>query len=112
MHRNVEPDFACQILAAFETREPAGACQTQPLSPDTHTSVQPALVEPLSERELQVLRLLESSLTQREIADQLYVSVNTVRSHVQHIYGKLGVHSRIEALNHAQDLGLLQQRLR
>jgi DNA-binding CsgD family transcriptional regulator len=68
---------------------------------------QGSLVEPLSERELDVLRLLPTSLSTTGIAEGLYISKNTVRSHVAHIYGKLGVHSRLEAVQRAQELGLL-----
>jgi LuxR family maltose regulon positive regulatory protein len=67
----------------------------------------PALLEPLSERELQVLRLLATDLTVPEIAEQLVISVSTVRSHVKSIYGKLGVHSRYEAVARATELKLL-----
>jgi LuxR family maltose regulon positive regulatory protein len=65
------------------------------------------LVEPLSERELDVLRLLPSDLSSAEIARELYVSVNTVRSHIGHIYDKLDVHSREEAVLRGQALGLI-----
>jgi ATP/maltotriose-dependent transcriptional regulator MalT len=61
----------------------------------------------LTERELVVLRLLATRLSQREIARELYVSVNTVRTHVQGIYRKLGVASREEAVAAARDLDLL-----
>jgi len=61
----------------------------------------------LTERELVVLRLLATTLSQREIAQQLYVSVNTVRTHVQGVYRKLGVASREEAVAAARDHGLL-----
>ena len=57
----------------------------------------PDLVEPLTDRELDVLRLLPSRLTVREIADELYVSMNTVKFHLRVIYRKLGVNSRAEA---------------
>jgi LuxR family maltose regulon positive regulatory protein len=65
------------------------------------------LVEPLSERELEVLRLLDTSLPVPEIADKLVVSASTVRSHVKSIYGKLGVHNRMQALEYARELKLL-----
>jgi LuxR family maltose regulon positive regulatory protein len=65
------------------------------------------LIEPLSKRELEVLRFLTTSLSSSEIAGQLYVSVNTVRSHIRHIYGKLDAHSRIEAIARAQELQLI-----
>jgi ATP/maltotriose-dependent transcriptional regulator MalT len=61
----------------------------------------------LSERELEVLRLLPSHLSQREIAAQLYVSFNTIRTHMRVIFQKLGVTSRAEAVARARELGLL-----
>jgi LuxR family maltose regulon positive regulatory protein len=64
-------------------------------------------IEPLTERELEVLRLLRTSLSLPEIADRLVLSANTVRSHAKHIYAKLDVHSRADALTRAQELGLL-----
>jgi LuxR family maltose regulon positive regulatory protein len=66
-----------------------------------------ALVEPLTERELAVLRLLPTRLSTREIGRELYVSPNTVRSHIRAIYRKLQVNSRAEAITHARQLGLL-----
>jgi LuxR family transcriptional regulator, maltose regulon positive regulatory protein len=65
------------------------------------------LAVPLTERELAVLRLLPTRLSTREIGRELYVSPNTVRSHVQAIYRKLGVSSRAEAVTNARQLGLL-----
>ena len=61
----------------------------------------------LSERELAVLRLLGSKLSQREIAAELYVSFNTVKTHTRAIFRKLGVVSRAEAVSRARELGLL-----
>jgi LuxR family maltose regulon positive regulatory protein len=66
-----------------------------------------ALLDPLSARELDVLRMLESERSQSEIARELYISVNTVRSHVKHIYDKLDVHARHEAIDRARELGVL-----
>jgi LuxR family maltose regulon positive regulatory protein len=65
------------------------------------------LLEPLSPRELEVLRLLPTKLTAEELADELIISVNTVRSHLKSIYAKLGVHSRHEAVVRAAELDLL-----
>ena len=65
------------------------------------------MAAPLTERELAVLRLLPTRLSTREIGRELYVSPNTVRSHVQAIYRKLQVGSRAEAVTHARQLGLL-----
>ncbi len=64
-------------------------------------------VEPLTERELEVLRLLRSDLSLREIANELYISHNTIKSYTQSIYRKLGVTSRSAALETASDLDLL-----
>jgi LuxR family maltose regulon positive regulatory protein len=61
----------------------------------------------LSERELDVLRLLPSRLSQREIAAELYVSFNTIRTHTRVIFRKLGVTSRADAVTRARELGLL-----
>jgi LuxR family maltose regulon positive regulatory protein len=66
----------------------------------------PGLVEPLSPRELEVLRLLPTGLTAKELAEELIISVNTVRSHLKSIYAKLGVHSRHEAVARATELDL------
>jgi LuxR family maltose regulon positive regulatory protein len=68
--------------------------------------VPPRRAEPLSQAEIRVLRYLPTSLTMQEIAGQLYVSVNTVRTHTRHIYEKLGAHSRHEVVDAARALGL------
>jgi LuxR family transcriptional regulator, maltose regulon positive regulatory protein len=89
------------IIARLERteRSPRRASLTQ----------QPTRGEPpeLSERELAVLRLLASPLSQREIGNELYVSLNTVKTHTRHIFRKLGVSSRDEATERARVLGLL-----
>jgi LuxR family maltose regulon positive regulatory protein len=65
------------------------------------------LPEPLSQAETRVLRLLQTSLSAPEIARELYVSVNTVRTHMRHVYDKLGAHRRLEAIDRARAFGLL-----
>lgn len=65
------------------------------------------LVDPLSERELEVLRLLADALPPAEVAKKLFLSPFTLKAHTQNIYTKLDVHSRIEAINKARELGLL-----
>jgi LuxR family maltose regulon positive regulatory protein len=67
------------------------------------------LIEPLSERELQVLRLLGSDLDGPDIARELTVSLNTVRTHTKSIYAKLGVNSRRAAVRRAGELNLLSR---
>jgi LuxR family maltose regulon positive regulatory protein len=66
------------------------------------------LVEPLSQRELEVLRLMAAGLKNREIADELVITLGTVKSHVNSIYGKLGVGSRVQAIERARALGILE----
>jgi LuxR family maltose regulon positive regulatory protein len=64
-------------------------------------------LEPLSKSELRVLRYLPTNLSGPEIAAELYVSVNTVRTHMRHVYAKLGTHKRADTVAHARALGLL-----
>jgi LuxR family maltose regulon positive regulatory protein len=70
-------------------------------------TVQCSLVEPLSERELQVLRLVSQGLSNGEIAARLVVSLGTVKTHVHSILDKLGVGSRTQAVARARELNLL-----
>ncbi len=65
------------------------------------------MIEPLSEHELEVLKLLRTELSGPEIARQLMVSLSTIRTHTQHIYAKLGVNNRRAAVRRAEELGLL-----
>jgi LuxR family maltose regulon positive regulatory protein len=67
----------------------------------------PALVEQLTGREIEVLRLMATGSPIRKIASQLYLSPNTLKAHSQNIYAKLDVHNRIEAVNRARELGLI-----
>jgi LuxR family maltose regulon positive regulatory protein len=55
-----------------------------------------------------VLQLLAAGLESPQIASELIIGVNTVRTHIKHIYGKLGVHSRLQAVERARNLGLLR----
>lgn len=65
------------------------------------------LVEPLTDRELEVLHLVAAGLSNRQIADQLVVSIGTTKAHIHHIFGKLEVSNRTEAAARARDLGLI-----
>ncbi len=67
----------------------------------------PRLVEPLSERELEILRLLATELSGPEIANHLVVSLNTVRTHTKNVFAKLGVNSRRAAVRRGEELALL-----
>jgi LuxR family maltose regulon positive regulatory protein len=77
---------------------------------DTQSTInhQPStMIEPLSEREIEVLRLLGTELNGPEIARQLVVSLSTLRTHTQNIYSKLGVNNRRAAVRRAEELNLL-----
>ncbi len=93
--------YARRLLAAFPDLEPEQAVPPNAQPPESD------LIEPLSERELEVLALLAEGLTNREIASRLYLALNTVKAHTRNIYGKLGVHSRTQAVARARTLGLL-----
>ena len=71
------------------------------------TQLRSELVEALSTRELDVLRLLADGLSSAQIAEQLVISVGTVNTHLSTLYGKLGVNSRTAAVRLAQQLGLV-----
>jgi ATP/maltotriose-dependent transcriptional regulator MalT len=61
----------------------------------------------LSERELEVLRLIAAGLSNRRISEELYISLSTAKTHLRNIYGKLNVHSRTKAIVKAKELALL-----
>jgi LuxR family maltose regulon positive regulatory protein len=94
--RGIMPEYAGRLLGAF---------------PDVHSPQPerpaPEMVEPLSARELDVLALIAEGLSNQEIAAKLFISLNTVKVHCSHIYGKLGVKSRIQAVSKAETLGIL-----
>ncbi len=92
--RRLAPGYVRQLLAALG--------RTKARAP-----VQEGLIEPLSQRELEVLRLLGTDLGGPEIANQLVVSLNTVRTHTRNIYAKLGVNNRRAAVRRAEELDLL-----
>jgi LuxR family transcriptional regulator, maltose regulon positive regulatory protein len=78
--------------------------------PSEPVKAQQDLIEPLSEREMDVLRLLASNLDGPEIAHELNVTLNTMRTHTKNIYSKLGVNNRRMAVQRAEELGLLRAR--
>lgn len=80
-----------------------------PVSPASGSTPLP---ESLTESELRVLRYLPTDLSTREIADELYLSVHTIKTHVKHLYAKLDAHSRRQAVRRARELGLLSHSLR
>jgi LuxR family maltose regulon positive regulatory protein len=98
--RGVAPHYVHALLEALGGGETGAA--TAPLPSGTLP-----LVEPLTPRELEVLQLLGEGRSNREIAEALVITVNGVKKHTSNIYGKLGVHSRTQAVVRAQELGLL-----
>jgi predicted ATPase/DNA-binding CsgD family transcriptional regulator len=119
-NRNADPaDLATRLipmLTAPLATAPAPSLRAEQGDEDAGASLSTAspapaaagtLVEPLTERELAVLRLIAAGHSNREIADELFLSVNTVRSYNQQIYGKLGIGSRTQAVARARDLGLI-----
>jgi LuxR family maltose regulon positive regulatory protein len=98
---SVSRDYARKLLAAF-SREGA----ERPVS-SANTIQDNPLIEPLSERELEVLHLIAAGCSNRDVADRLVISVRTVKKHVENIHGKLGVKSRTQAVAAARELKLL-----
>jgi LuxR family maltose regulon positive regulatory protein len=91
----IVPNYAGKLLAAF-----GGAVES--LSPTPQS-----LIEPLSQRELEVLRLFNTELSGPEIAGELVVALSTVRTHTKSIYSKFGVNSRRAAVKRATELKLI-----
>jgi len=94
-----------RLQAAFRPCE-AGTVPPQPIRAAEVAA--PALAEPLTGRELQVLALLAAGISNQEIAGELVVALETVKKHVSHILGKLGAANRTQAVARARALGLLR----
>jgi LuxR family maltose regulon positive regulatory protein len=95
--QGIAPEYAGRLLAAFPASE----------APDSFREKPADMVEPLSEREGEVLQLIAEGLSNREIAQKLFLSMSTVKVHTYNIYSKLGVHSRTQAVAKARTLGIL-----
>src|SRR5262249_42653387 len=96
-------DYLCKLLAVLETAHP----QQMPSAPSSQTAPAPVLLDPLSQRERKVLRLLAAGLSNPEIADELVVSLNTIKTQVSSIYRKLNATNRKEAIAAARAFNLL-----
>ena len=94
--RGIIRDYARRLLADVDETEDS-------------TPVTQGLIEPLSKRELEVLRLLGTDLYGPDIARELVVSLNTVRTHTKNIYAKLGVNNRRAAVRRAEQLDLFSR---
>ena len=93
--RGIAPDYVATLLSA------AGATVLAAPAPAR------SLLEPLTEREREILRLLVAGLSNAAMAQELVITVGTVKSHINHIYGKLGVQSRSQAIARAHSFHLL-----
>lgn len=112
LKQNVAVDYIEKLLAAFSDNEPIAGAGT-----DDHPNASPnqgrsaassrSLVEPLTHRELDVLELLAQRLQNKEIADKLFVSTETVKAHLRNIYQKPGVGNRRQAVEKAKKLRIL-----
>lgn len=98
VRRLAKTEYVLRLLAVFPAAE----------RPSPKPRPADGLIESLSERELEVLRLLSHGLKYAEIAEQLVVSVNTIRFHIKGIYGKLNVDKQAKAMERARELGLLE----
>jgi LuxR family maltose regulon positive regulatory protein len=105
--RGVAPEYVARILAAFpeSTTDHGRQVRIEPMPLADRPSS--PLVEPLTDREMDVLALLAQRLTNKEIAAQLFISPGTVRQHTYQIYQKLDVHNRREAVAKAQTVNIL-----
>jgi LuxR family maltose regulon positive regulatory protein len=101
--RKIMPNYTSKLLAAFEVQEQEGT-SASPIPP--FSASQP-LIEPLSQRELELLRLFKTELSGPEIAHELGIALSTIRTHTKSIYSKLKVNNRRVAVKRAAELGLI-----
>ena len=94
----VNPDYVIRLMQAIDPQTDEASSPSNPNQ---------LLIEPLSSRELEVLALIGNGLTNQAIADELVIALSTVKKHVNNIFGKLGVSSRTQAVNRAQELAIL-----
>jgi len=93
------PDYIAKLLTAFGAGE-------QPREGTSGGSHSQPLIEPLSQRELEVLSLMSQGLSNHEIAERLFLALDTVKGHNRKIFAKLQVQRRTEAVARARELGL------
>jgi LuxR family maltose regulon positive regulatory protein len=101
LKEGILPQFVGALLTAFEAE---GIW----MEPQTGRPQGGDLIDPLSERELEVLALIAQGFTNQEIGDHLFIALSTVKGHNRRIYGKLNVKNRTEAVARARDLGIIQ----
>jgi LuxR family maltose regulon positive regulatory protein len=101
--REIMPNYTGKLLAVFGAEQHRSIAE--PPLPTTPAS-QP-LIEPLSQRELEVLRLFKTELSGPEIAQELVIGLSTLRTHTKNIYSKLNVNNRRAAVKRAEELNLI-----
>jgi len=94
-------EYVSRLLAAIDGQQPGAGKDT------VRVPSQEGLIEPLTERELEVLRLMCAGYSNQRIADEMIVSVNTIKKHTSNIYGKLGVGNRAQAVLRAREIELI-----
>ena len=118
--RGIMPDYTGKLLSAFEAEQPGSAGKSPLPTPRLCSRKDPGevpdpqgkgdgepLIEPLSQRELEVLRLFKTELSGPEIARELVIALSTVRTHTKSIYSKLNVNNRRAAVKRAAELNLI-----
>ena len=100
--QNIAPRYASTLLADFHKDANDGVQYGKGLAAQRQS-----LIEPLSEREIEVLRLMAEGYKYQEIAERLVVSINTIRHHTRNVYGKLDANNRTQAIGRAKELNLL-----
>jgi LuxR family maltose regulon positive regulatory protein len=107
--RGISVDYTGKLLEALEGEVEDLYGRRIPVSASMASTVDPSasLPEPLTERECQVMRLISTGLSNQEIAEELYLSINTIKTHTKSIYSKLNVRNRTQAVNRAKELGIL-----
>ena len=97
--RRIDPGYLAALLRACRQADAA--------PPRRSVTAPPGLIEPLTDRELEVLRLMAAGRSNQRIARDLVVALDTVKKHVTHVLGKLGATNRTEAAARARQLGLI-----
>jgi LuxR family maltose regulon positive regulatory protein len=103
-HEHGPTPYLDKLLAAFQQKRKTDRAKEKPAKADQTPEL-------LSQRELEVLQLLAQGRSNREIAQELVIALDTVKRHINHIFSKLGVQNRLQALKQARKLGLLSDEL-
>lgn len=102
--------FAAERIEGLKVLSSQVACarKFQSYLEEDYVKTRGYLIEPLTERELEVLKLISESMSNREIADSMGITVNTVKTYIKYIYDKLGVNRRVQVVTRARELNLLK----